>query len=54
MKGKVLPPVYLLLALVAMAGLHFVWPVAEYLSFPGETLPAVVGSGHGLSVLVEP
>jgi protein-S-isoprenylcysteine O-methyltransferase Ste14 len=33
--GKILPPVYFSLALVAMAGLHFLWPVARYLSLPG-------------------
>ncbi len=26
--GKVLPPVYFLLALATMVGLHFLWPVA--------------------------
>jgi protein-S-isoprenylcysteine O-methyltransferase Ste14 len=32
--SKILPPVYFLLALLAMAGLHFLWPVARYLSLP--------------------
>ena len=32
--GKVLPPVYFLLALATMVGLHFLWPVTSYLSRP--------------------
>jgi protein-S-isoprenylcysteine O-methyltransferase Ste14 len=50
--GKVLPPVYFLLALVAMAGLHFLWPVARYLSLPGSLiglLPLVIGIGLNLA-----
>ncbi len=31
---KVLPPVYFLVALLGMAGLHIFWPIATYLSFP--------------------
>ena len=32
--SKMLPPTYFLLAIVAMAGIHFIWPLHRYLSFP--------------------
>ena len=54
MKGKVLPPVYFLVALVAMAGLHFVWPVAQYVSFPGTLIGLVpLGAGVALNIAAE-
>ncbi len=54
MKGKVLPPMYLLLALVAMAGLHSLWPVAQYLSFPGSLIGLVpLGAGVVLNIAAD-
>ena len=47
MKGKILPPVYFLLALVAMAGLHTLWPVARYISFPAN-INGLVPFGAGV------
>ncbi len=50
--GKVLPPVYFLLALVSMAGLHFLWPVSRYLSFPASLiglLPLLTGIGLNIA-----
>ncbi len=44
--GKVLPPVYFLLALATMVGLHLLWPVAQYLSLPRNLvglLPLTIG-----------
>jgi protein-S-isoprenylcysteine O-methyltransferase Ste14 len=52
--GKVLPPVYFLLALVAMAALHYLWPVAQYLSFPGNLIGLLpLGIGVGLNIVAE-
>ena len=31
--GKVLPPVYFLVSLATMVGLHFLWPITGYVSF---------------------
>ena len=54
MKGKVLPPVYFLLALVAMAGLHFVWPGVQYVSFPGNLIGLVpLGAGVALNAAAD-
>jgi protein-S-isoprenylcysteine O-methyltransferase Ste14 len=44
--SKILPPTYFLLTVLAMVGLHFVWPVHRYLSFPTTLvglLPLLVG-----------
>ena len=49
MRGKILPPVYFLLALVAMAALHYLLPVAQYLSFP-RTLIGLLPLGIGVGI----
>ena len=36
--GKVLPPVYFLVSLGAMVGLHFLWPINGYLSVPSNLI----------------
>lgn len=41
-KRKVLPPVYLLLALLAMAGLHFLFPIARVIEWPFTLLGVLV------------
>jgi protein-S-isoprenylcysteine O-methyltransferase Ste14 len=54
MNGKILPPVYFLLALVVMAGLHYLWPVAQYLSFPGILIGLVpLGAGVALNIAAD-
>jgi protein-S-isoprenylcysteine O-methyltransferase Ste14 len=53
-KGKVLPPVYFLGALVAMAALHYLWPVAQYLSFPRTLIGLLpLGIGVGLNIAAD-
>ena len=54
MKGKILPPVYFLLALVAMVGLHTLWPVARYISFPANLIGLVpFGAGVVLNIAAD-
>ena len=53
-RGKTLPPVYFLLALVAMAGLHYLWPVARYISFPVNLIGLVpFGAGVVLNIAAD-
>lgn len=50
--GKVLPPVYFLMALATMVGLHFLWPVARYLSLPWSLIglvPLTIGISLNLA-----
>ncbi len=54
MTGKILPPAYFAVALGAMAGLHFVWPVAQYLSYPGILVGLVpLGIGFVLNLAAD-
>ena len=52
-KGKILPPVYVLAALVLALGLHYTWPVATIVPSPWNRIGIVVLLA-GLTLIVSP